>query len=92
MGGRSTGFLKGLDIGELVRYVVLGDDAEMSLERVTRFCGREVSDTDVALMREVVDQCSGLSRMELAATVCELLGWTRASGSVKARECREFLE
>ena len=34
----------------------------------------------------------GLSRMELAATVGELLGWKRRRGSLKARECREFLE
>ena len=64
----------------------------MPSESVTRFCGCEVGEADVALMREVVVQCSGLSRMELAATVCELLGWTRAGGSVKARECRELLE
>jgi hypothetical protein len=44
------------------------------------------------LIREIVDSCSGLSRMELAQTVCELLGWRRASGGLKARECREFLE
>jgi hypothetical protein len=30
--------------------------------------------------------------MELAATVCELLGWERVNGSPKARECFEFLE
>lgn len=30
--------------------------------------------------------------MELARTVCELLGWKRANRSLKARECREFLE
>jgi hypothetical protein len=30
--------------------------------------------------------------MELAHTVCELLGWQRPSGRLKGRECREFLE
>jgi hypothetical protein len=30
--------------------------------------------------------------MELARTVCELLGWRRRNRSLKARECREFLE
>ena len=30
--------------------------------------------------------------MELARTVCELLGWRRPNGRLKARECREFLE
>jgi hypothetical protein len=75
-----------------VHYGVLGGIDEMGSEAVTSFCGREVSEADVALMREVVVQCNGLSRMELAATVCELLGWTRAGGSVKARECRELLE
>lgn len=57
----------------------------------TRFCGNEVSEADLGLIREVVDQCSGLSRIELAATVCELLGWTRANGAVKSRECRDLL-
>jgi len=39
-----------------------------------------------------VGQFGDLSREELAATVCELLGWTRANERLKARECREFLE
>jgi hypothetical protein len=30
--------------------------------------------------------------MELAHTVCELLGWTRPQGTLKGREAREFLE
>jgi hypothetical protein len=46
----------------------------------------------LALVREVVESCSGLSRTELARTVCELLGWKRAAGGLKAQECREFLE
>jgi hypothetical protein len=47
---------------------------------------------EVALIGEVVRECSGLSRMELARTVCELLRWRRPNGRLKARECREFLK
>lgn len=46
----------------------------------------------LALIREVVQSCAGLSRKELAQTVCELLGWKRASGRLKALECVEVLE
>lgn len=56
------------------------------------FSGRVFSGRELALIQEVVESCGGLSRMELAHTVCELLGWTRANGGLKARECREFLE
>src|SRR2546428_12349115 len=57
-----------------------------------RFSGRQFTPKELALIHEVVGTCSGLSRKELAQTVCELLGWTRPSGALKARECREFLE
>lgn len=56
------------------------------------FVGRPVSGADLDLIRSVVRDFAGLSREELAATVCEWLGWTRATGRVKARECREWLE
>ena len=46
----------------------------------------------MTLIGEVVRECSGLSRVELARTVCELLRWRRPNGRLKARECREFLE
>lgn len=57
-----------------------------------QFAGRAVGPAEAALIREVVAGCAGLSRMELAHTVCELLGWTRPRGTLKGRECREFLE
>lgn len=57
-----------------------------------RCAGRAVGPAELALIREVVAQCAGLSRMELAHTVCELLGWTRPQGTLKGRETREFLE
>jgi hypothetical protein len=40
------------------------------------------------LIKTVVGQFGGLSRGELAATVCELLGWTRAKGHPYFPECR----
>lgn len=57
-----------------------------------RFSGREFTAKELVLIREVVEFCRGVSRMELANTVCELLGWKRLGGSLKGRECREFLE
>jgi len=57
-----------------------------------RFCGRKVLPRSLALIREVVETYPALSRMELARTICEFLGWRRASGGLKARECWEFLD
>lgn len=56
-----------------------------------RFCGREFTAKEVALIQEVVDTCGGISRTELAHTVCELLEWKRPGGGLKARECRDLL-
>ena len=61
-------------------------------EESAAFSSHKVGPAELALIQEVVGTCGGLSRMELAATVCELLGWKRRTGSLKARECREFLE
>jgi hypothetical protein len=56
-----------------------------------RFCGREFSGKEVSLIQEVVDSCGGISRNELANTVCELLEWKRPNGRLKNRECLELL-
>lgn len=54
------------------------------------FCGRAVSQEEWKVLREIVDSC-GLSRHELASTICEGLGWLRPNGRPKARECYEYL-
>lgn len=56
-----------------------------------RFCGREFSAEEVSLIQEVVGTCGGISRNELANTVCELLDWKRPSGGLKTRECVDLL-
>src|SRR3990172_9254760 len=38
------------------------------------FCGRKFPPREIRLIAEVVDSFGGLSRLELALTVCELLG------------------
>lgn len=63
---------------------------EIHTERV--FCGRRFSSKELELIEEVIESCSGISRTELAYTVCELLDWKRPNGKLKGRECREFLE
>ena len=55
------------------------------------FCGTPVGDDDWGVLLEIVDTC-GVSRHELASTICEALGWTRPNGRLKTRECYEYLE
>jgi hypothetical protein len=62
------------------------------MDQSVTFCGRTFSRDELQLIGDVVKRYAGLSRMELAHTVCELLHWQRSSGGLKARECREFLE
>lgn len=61
-------------------------------EDAWNFVGHHVGSDELDLIKTTLGQHARLSREELAATVCELLGWTRATGRLKARECREFLE
>jgi len=57
-----------------------------------RFCGVEVAEQDLATVHQLVAEFPGLSRRELAATICEVLGWVRPTGSPKVRECTDWLE
>jgi len=64
------------------------------MEKATElnFCGIGVSGSELEMIRETIRDCSGLSRTELANTICELLEWRRRNGSLKGHECRLFLE
>lgn len=55
------------------------------------FCGHALSESEWALIRQVTREFSSLALTELAATVCELLGWRRRNGRLKSRECYLFL-
>jgi len=64
----------------------------MDIPETQQFCGRTFTGEELGLISEIVRDCSGISRLELAHTVCELLEWKRPGGGLKARECRDFLE
>lgn len=55
-------------------------------------CGRMVGPKEVRHAQEVVRLCSGLSRHELALTLCEHWGWTGATGKPQLRACWKLLE
>jgi len=57
-----------------------------------QFCGQPLSAGELTLIEGVASTCTGVSRTELAATVCELLDWRRANGRLKTRECWALLE
>lgn len=53
--------------------------------------GREITAQDIEYLKEVVSLCSGLSRGELAHTICEHWGWVTASGGPKLQACLKLL-
>ncbi len=54
-------------------------------------CGREFSATEVAEICATVAWLPGLSRKELAATLCAHLSWVTLTGTAKIDACLEFL-
>jgi len=55
------------------------------------FCGRALTEAELAMVRRITREFPNLAWTELAATLCELLDWRRPTGSLKSRECYLFL-
>ena len=53
---------------------------------------RRIRVQELEAARQTVRLCSGLSRTELARTICEHWGWVTASGSHKVTACLNVLE
>jgi hypothetical protein len=51
-----------------------------------------ITPQELEAARQTVRLCSGLSRLELARTICEHWGWVTASGSYKVTACLDLLE
>ena len=55
-------------------------------------CGRKITAQEIEAARETVRLCRGLSRRELAETICEHWGWVTASGSLRLTAGLNVLE
>ncbi len=53
---------------------------------------RRITPQELEAARQTVRWCSGLSRQELAETLCEHWGWVSATGSNKVTACLNVLE
>ena len=54
--------------------------------------GCDFTEAEMTLIREVVALFPRLSRSELAATLCEQLGWVTPAGRLKLASCLGLLE
>ena len=54
--------------------------------------GRQITAAELEAARETVRLCSGLSRLELARTICEHWDWVTAPGSHKVTLHRDLDE
>jgi len=54
------------------------------------FSGREISESDMELIKWAIASYPSLSRYELAGTVCEIIGWVTPSGDAKTPQCMAF--
>ncbi len=55
-------------------------------------CGRIVGPQEIRHAIQLVQTCSGLSRSELALTLCEHWGWVGATGQPQRRACEKLLQ
>ena len=56
------------------------------------YSGRNFTSEEIELIQWTRKKYSQLSRRELAATVCEFLGWTTPAGRSKIPQCTSFLK
>ncbi len=56
-----------------------------------RYCGREFSEQEISLIRQLRKENSNLNRTRLSKLVCEKLQWLKPNGGLKEMSCRVAL-
>jgi len=60
-------------------------------EVVLSYRGRQIRETDVVFLRELIAQNPALSRRRLSAKVCEAWGWVQPNGQLRDMVCRSLM-
>ena len=60
--------------------------------KILSACGRLVGSEEIRQAQELVQMCRGLSKHELAFTLCEHWGWVGSTGKLQRRACEKLLE
>ena len=55
---------------------------------MNRFSGRDFTNEELTLIREMISNNPQFSRTKLSQLVCEKLGWYKFDGKVKEMSCR----
>lgn len=53
-----------------------------------RYCGREFTDVDLDLIRQLIAEVPRRNRAQLSRAVCERLSWSKPDGGLKEMSCR----
>jgi hypothetical protein len=53
-----------------------------------RYCGREFTGEDIALIHELIQNNPGINRSKLSELFCKEVGWLKADGGLKDMSCR----
>ena len=56
-----------------------------------RYCGREFTETEIALIRRLIADSAGLNRYQLSMRFCEEADWRKVDGGLKDMSCRVAL-
>lgn len=55
---------------------------------MTRYCGRDFSEQDLALIRQLISDDPSANRAELSRRTCQTLHWYKIDGGLKEMSCR----
>ena len=61
------------------------------MQVVLSYRGRQVTDTDVAFIRELIGEHGGVSRRALSVKLCEAWDWRQQNGQLRDMVCRSLM-